>query len=73
MDALGNVIVSSPNPENLTVTLQLKTGRFSGSFTHPSLNEEIGFTGAILQNSNAGAGLFLGTNETGSVLFEPVP
>ena len=73
VDAVGNVVVLPPNNESLTLTLQLKTGQFTGSFTHPSLNETIDFKGAVLQNSNAGAGHFLGTNETGAVIFEPIP
>jgi hypothetical protein len=73
VDAVGNVVVLPPNHENLTLTLQLKTGQFTGGFTHPSLNESIGFAGAILQNSNAGAGHFLGTNESGAVVLEPLP
>jgi hypothetical protein len=73
VDAMGNVIVLPPNNEGLTMTLQLKTGQFTGSFTHPALNETIDFEGAVLQNSNAGAGHFLGTNESGSVILAPVP
>jgi PKD repeat protein len=73
VDAVGHVMVLPPNNESLTMTLQLKTGQFSGSFTHPALNETIDFKGAVLQNSNAGAGHFFGTNESGSVILEPTP
>jgi hypothetical protein len=73
VDAVGNVIVSLPNIEGLAMTLQPKTGQFSGSFTHPALSETIDFQGAVLQNSNTGAGHFLGTNESGSVILAPVP
>jgi hypothetical protein len=73
VDVVGNVIVLLPNNEGLAMTLQLKTGQFTGSFTHPALNETIDFKGAVLQNSNAGAGHFLGTNESGSVILAPVP
>ncbi|HUI05409.1 MAG TPA: PKD domain-containing protein [Verrucomicrobiae bacterium] len=73
VDAAGNVSVLPPNNEGLTLTLQLKRGLFSGSFTHPALNETIGFKGAVLQNSNAGAGHFLGTNESGAVILQPTP
>jgi len=73
VDSVGNVLVLSPNNEKLTMTLQLKTGQFNGRFIHPSLNEMIGFAGVILQKSNAGAGHFFGTNESGAVIFEPIP
>jgi autotransporter-associated beta strand protein len=72
VDAAGNVSVLSPNNENVTLTLQLRTGRFTGHFAHPSRNGTVGFAGAILQNSNAGAGHFLGTNESGAVIWQPV-
>jgi len=73
VDVVGNVIVLLPNNEGLEMTLQSKTGQFTGSFTHPALNETIDFKGAVLQKSNAGAGHFLGTNESGSVTLAPVP
>jgi len=74
IDAAGNVTVSPPNSENLKMKLQLATGLFSGSFTHPSLETTINFKGAVLQPDSSGAGYFLGTNESGFVTFElPVP
>ena len=74
IDAAGNVTVSPPNSENLKMKLQLATGLFSGSFTHPSLETTINFRGAVLQPDSSGAGYFLGTNESGFVTFElPVP
>ena len=73
VDAAGNVVVFPPNNEELTVTLQLKSGQFKGRFTHPAFNDTVGFTGSILQNSDVGAGHFLGTNESGSVILQPVP
>ena len=73
VDAAGHVSVLPPNDKNLTITLRLKTGQFTGRFTHPALNETIGFNGCILQNSEIGAGHFLGTTESGSVILEPVP
>ena len=71
--ASGDVTVSAPNSENLQLKLQLATGQFSGSFTHPQLNKTISFKGVLLQLDNFGAGYFLGTNETGFVTIEPTP
>ena len=73
VDSLGNVTVSSANNENLKLKLQPTTGQFSGSFTHPSLNETISFKGLVLQIESAGAGYFLGTDESGYITFEPAP
>jgi hypothetical protein len=73
VDAAGNVTVSPPNSENLKMKLQPATGKFSGSFTHPLLNKKITFKGLALQIDSAGAGYFLGTNESGYVTIEPVP
>jgi hypothetical protein len=73
VDSLGNVTVSSANNENLKLKLQPTTGQFSGSFTHPSLNETISFKGLVMQIESAGAGYFLGTDESGYITFEPAP
>jgi PKD repeat protein len=69
----GNVTVSTPNSENVQLKLQPTTGQFSGSFKHPWLNKTISFKGVLLQLDNSGAGYFLGTNESGYVIFEPPP
>ena len=53
--------------------LQPAAGKFSGSFTHPSLNKAISFKGLVLQIGSAGAGYFLGANESGYVTIWPVP
>ena len=73
VDAVGNVTVASPGAENLKMKLQLTTGQFSGNFTHPELSKAISFKGLVLQIDGSGAGYFLGTNESGFVIFEPSP
>jgi hypothetical protein len=49
------------------------TGQFSGSFTHPTLNETISFKGLVLQLDKTGAGYFVGTSETGLAIIELLP
>ena len=44
-----------------------KTGQFSGSFGRPAVK----FNGVVLQIQDFGSGFFLGTNQTGYVVFEP--
>jgi hypothetical protein len=73
VDAAGNVTVLSPGAENLKMKLQLTTGQFSGSFTHPELSKAISFKGSVLQLHGSGAGYFLGSNESGYAIFEPAP
>ena len=73
VDAHGNVTVWPPNTQNLRMQLQLSTGLFSGFFIHPLLETPISFRGAVLQSDNSGAGYFLGTDDSGFVVIEPVP
>jgi polygalacturonase/PKD repeat protein len=70
---VGNVVVLSANAENLKMKIDPATGQFSGSFTHPLLNETIKFTGSLLQFGSTGAGYFLGATEGGFVIFVPAP
>ncbi|HUJ12010.1 MAG TPA: glycosyl hydrolase family 28 protein [Verrucomicrobiae bacterium] len=70
---VGNVVVVSPNPENLQMRIDPATGHFKGSFKHPSLNKTVKFHGTLLQFGNTGAGYFLGATESGFVTFAPAP
>lgn len=73
VNSAGTVSVPSPNTVNLQMKLNPSTGLFSGSFIHPVLNKTVNFNGSSLQLDGAGAGLFVGSNETGSVVLELVP
>ena len=45
-----------------------------GAFFHPTVNKSVGLTGYLLQTTNQfGAGLFFGTDQTGSVVIEYTP
>jgi hypothetical protein len=46
---------------------------FHGSVINPETGKPITVNGIVLQNQNFGAGFFLGTNQSGSVLLSPAP
>jgi PKD repeat protein len=71
--ATGKVAVLSPNKENVQIQFLPTAGQFSGSFTHPVLNQNVTFTGLALEFRGEAAGYFLGTSESGFVTFEPLP
>ena len=48
-----------------------KAGLFSGSVLNPATKKAVSFNGALLQNRNLGYGVFLGTNQGGSVVVGP--
>jgi uncharacterized repeat protein (TIGR02543 family) len=55
----------------LSVKLSKTTGLFSGSVIPPDGSKAISFSGALFQKQNAGAGFFLITNGSGSVILSP--
>ena len=70
VNSAGGVSVYSPNDVNLQMKLDPSTGYFSGSFKHPGLSKTVHFNGLSLQLDGSGAGLFLGSDETGAVILE---
>ena len=73
IDSNGFVAFAYLNSENVQMKIDTATGQFSGSFTHPALDETISFKGLILQLEKDGAGYFLGTSESGFVIIQLVP
>jgi hypothetical protein len=68
----NKVIPAPPNPQKLVLTISASSGLFSGSFLNPQTLRSSPIRGVLLQKQNAGAGYFLGTNQSGSVfLSEP--
>lgn len=61
------------DPATLTMKFALKTGMFQGAFLHPAMQKSAPFRGVVLQQHNVGAGHFLGSNQSGAVVFEPTP
>ncbi|HEV7925263.1 MAG TPA: hypothetical protein VGR14_07910, partial [Verrucomicrobiae bacterium] len=62
-----------PAADKSTTKLECITssGMFYGSVINPETDKPISVHGIVLQNQNIGAGYFLGTNQTGSVLLSP--
>lgn len=70
-EATGTADGSSQTTTKLTI--KTSSGLFSGTVLNPATGKPIKVSGAVLQNMNLGAGLFLGANESGSVLLEAQP
>jgi hypothetical protein len=64
-----------PNRVTLTCTFTLSSGLFTGTYREAGTTRTITFRGAVLQHPflNRGSGHFLGTNESGQVVFEERP
>ncbi len=74
IDSNGIVTVTSTNAnDKLAVQLVPATGQFSGSFLDAGINQTFTFNGSLVQTNYLGAGVFLGTNESGFVTFDPGP
>jgi hypothetical protein len=64
--------VTSTNT-GFTFAFTLSSGLFKGTLLNPATAKKISFTGALLQNSDSGAGYFAGTNQSGQVLLQAAP
>ena len=69
----ANNKVSLCGTNGCKLTITTRTGLFSGSFVNPATAKSATFRGALFQKQNDGAGLFLGTDQTGFVTVEPAP
>ena len=72
-----NLVRTAPGSK-FTMTLTLKTGLFSGSFTPPGTTKPIAFAGALFQKQDHdgygdAAGFFSNQSQTGWVLLTPAP
>jgi hypothetical protein len=67
---LGQEIQATSQSET-KLTYTTSSGLFSGNVLNPETGKLISVKGAVLQNQNLGAGYFLGTNESGSVVISP--
>ena len=82
-EAFTNLVRLGPNNKvsNLTsnqplvLTITLPNGLFSGTVTliDGAAKKRLAFKGALLQRQKFGAGLFLGTDQSGTTRFEPAP
>ena len=65
----NQVTVGAPNAQKLSIALTVSSGSFKGSFVHPQSGKPSAINGVLLQKQNFGAGLVLGTNQSGRVFF----
>jgi hypothetical protein len=80
ISAVGNVVtVSTPNPNKVSVKINVKTGVFSGTYFLPGTNGQPGqnrsFAGALLQapsdENPGGVGFSIGTGVSDNVVLLP--
>jgi IgA Peptidase M64/Divergent InlB B-repeat domain len=69
----ANNRVTNLSSNKLSLVFTPSTGLFRGTVVDPAgaKSRAISFSGAVLQNTNAGKGFFLGTNQSGTVLIQP--
>jgi hypothetical protein len=68
----ANKLAAPVDATKLTLKLNAKTGLFTASFVHDATLKAVKGAGVLLQDTNAGAGLFIGTSETGPLSLDPV-
>jgi hypothetical protein len=70
--ALGpNNKIINTSSNKLTLTVETRTGLFTGNVVPPGKTRAIPFNGALLQKHGYGDGCFLGTHQSGRVYFGP--
>jgi glutamate dehydrogenase/leucine dehydrogenase len=62
---------SATNQSAIKLTFKTSSGMFKSSVMNSETGKPIAVNGIVLQNQNFGAGFFLGTTESGSVLLSP--
>lgn len=71
---LDNKIVPGQGSSGLKVSLNSASGLFQGTVaTGSGKGKTVSFQGVLFEKSNAGLGLFLGTEQSGTVSFVPNP
>jgi hypothetical protein len=63
--------VSNQSANKLSLTTTMSSGLFNGSVVIPLTGGTLLFQGALFEKDNAGAGFFLGTNQSGQVFLGP--
>ena len=67
----NNVFTVTDGTNQLVLSITGTNGLVSGSFKHPAITLPVPLKGAVLQNSNAIYGAFVGTNQSGALLIGP--
>lgn len=65
--------VTNAGPNSLTMSFNLSSGLFTGTFKPVGGTKAVPFKGVAVQKANYAAGHFFGTNESGRVALEAVP
>lgn len=68
----NTISLQTPTYTGLKVSVNVKTGRFSGSFLHPVAGLRK-FSGIVTQKQRAGSGFFLGVDQSGATSLQPQP
>ena len=66
---LRNNVITNKSPNRLTMNINVQNGLFTGKVVEPGTDHTNSFKGALLQDLDAGGGFFLGTDQSGSVVF----
>jgi hypothetical protein len=65
------VVVTGPNTNQLSLTINASAGTFTGSFVSSATSAKTALKGVLLPGANSGFGYFLGLNQTGGILIQP--
>ena len=65
--------VTSTGPNEVTLNFTFSAGLFKGTYREDGTNRKTTFNGAVLQKANYGSGHFLGTNQSGRMVFGTAP
>jgi uncharacterized protein YkwD len=68
----NTVALQTPTYSGLKVSVNPNTGRFSGSFVHPTAGVRK-FSGIVTQKQRSGWGFFLGVDQSGATVLQPQP
>ncbi|MEN3941086.1 Ig-like domain-containing protein [Prosthecobacter sp. SYSU 5D2] len=68
-DTNNKLVATGPNPANVQVKIAPANGKMSGSFIDPGTGRKKPFRGVITQRHEFGSALFVGTTDTGTVIF----
>lgn len=66
-------LIRTTNSAHFSMSLDVARNLMSGTFVAPGTTVRRTYYGALLQSRDAGYGYFLGTNQSGQVLFQAAP
>jgi hypothetical protein len=72
VEADNSIALQTPTYTGMKITVDPNTGRFSGSFVHPTAGVRK-FSGVVTQKQRSGWGFFLGLDQAGTTVLQPQP